>query len=64
MKISSVACGFRPVKIDYSDYQKVLSAGENKLFFFHKRLLWHLLCYHVYCGMLQPFVLLQSNLSL
>ena len=33
MKISSVACGFSSVKIDYSDYQNVISR-INEVYFF------------------------------
>ena len=62
MKISSVACGFSPVNIDYSDYPKSLISRINEVYFFHKISLWHLF-YDVYCGM-QPFVSLQSNLLL
>ena len=30
MKINSVACGFNPIKIDYSDYPKKLSTQQIK----------------------------------
>ena len=37
MKLSSVACGFSPVKIDYSDYPKSFISRINEVyFFFHK----------------------------
>ena len=32
-KISSEACGFRSIKIDYSDYQKSLISRINEVFF-------------------------------
>ena len=32
-KISSVACGFSPIKIDYSDYPKSLISRINEVFF-------------------------------
>ena len=34
VKISSVSCGFSPVKIDYSDYPKSFINRMNKLYFF------------------------------
>ena len=63
MKISSVACGFSLVKIDYSDLKSFISR-INEVYFFHKISLQHLPFYVVYCGILQPFVSLQSNLLL
>ena len=64
VKISSAACRFSPVKIDYSDYLKSFVSRIDEVYFFHKISLWHLLFYDLYCGMLQPFVSLQSNLLL
>ena len=32
--ISSVACGFSPVKIDYSDYPKSFISRINEVYFF------------------------------
>ena len=54
MKIISVAYVFSPVKIDYSDHPKSFVGRKVSIFFL----------YDVYCGMLQPFVSLQSNLLL
>ena len=34
MKISSVACGFSPVKIDYSDYPKSFISRINEVYLF------------------------------
>ena len=34
MKISSVACGFSPVKINYSDYPKSLISRINEVYVF------------------------------
>ena len=34
MKISSVACGFSPVKIDYSDNPKNFISKINEVYFF------------------------------
>ena len=34
VKISSVACGFSPVKIDYSDYPKSCISRINEVYFF------------------------------
>ena len=36
MKISSVACGFSPVKIDYSDYPKSFISRIMEFIVFHK----------------------------
>ena len=36
MKVSSVACGFSPVEIDYSDYPKIFISRLNEVYFFHK----------------------------
>ena len=66
MKISSVVCGFSPVKINYSDYLKSFTSRINEVCFFAIK-------YHYTCGIFfmmfivecsEPFVLLQSNLLL
>ena len=36
VKISSVACGFSPVQIHYSDYPKSVISRINEVYFFHK----------------------------
>ena len=36
VKVSSVACGFSPVIIDYSDYLKSFISRINGVYFFHK----------------------------
>ena len=36
VKISSVACGFSPVKIDYSGYPNSFISSINEVYFFHK----------------------------
>ena len=64
VKISSVACGFSPVKIDYSDYPKSFISRINEDYFFSIKYRYSIFFYEVYCGMLQPFVSLQSNLLL
>ena len=63
VKISFVACGFSPVKIDNSDYPKsfITCSRINEVFFLHKISLKHLF-YDNFCEMLQQFVSLQSNL--
>ena len=32
MKISSVACGFNSIKIDYSDYPKIVNSRKNEVY--------------------------------
>ena len=55
MEISSVACEFSSIKIDYSDYPKSLISRINEGFFFirisktHKLHLSHLFCCHHTC---------------
>ena len=34
--ITSVACGFSPVKIDYSNYLKTFISRINEVYFFNK----------------------------
>ena len=61
-KISSVACGFSSIKIDYSDYPKSLISRINEVYVLSIK--------YRYCHILlkklklhfKPFVLLQSHL--
>ena len=48
VKTSSVACGFSPVKINYSDHLKSFISRINEVYFFHKISLYHLF-YGIYC---------------
>ena len=55
-KISSVACGLRSIKIDYSAYLKSSISRINNVYFFTKISLKHLPFHHVFmvCCSLVP----------
>ena len=38
MEISSVACGFRSIKMDYSDYPKSLISRINEVYVFFNKI--------------------------
>ena len=62
-KISSVACGFSSIRIDYSDYPKSLISIINEVYAFSIKCRYSdiLLKEHT-LHILKPFVLLQSHL--
>ena len=62
VKVSSVACGFSPVKIDYSDYPKSLISRKNEVYFFFIKYCYSIFFFTTF--ILQTSVSLQPNLLL